>query len=74
MSVPQQIAENRGGVPRAQVALARVLRNPVVTAPIVGATKPHHLSDAVGAREVHLTEDEVALLEVGYVPQLPAGF
>ena len=37
------------GVPRAQVALAWVLRKPVVTAPIVGATKPQHLDDAVAA-------------------------
>ena len=45
-----EIAERRG-VPRAQVALAWVSRNPVVTAPIVGATKPHHLDDAVAALE-----------------------
>ncbi|HEU5484558.1 MAG TPA: aldo/keto reductase, partial [Microlunatus sp.] len=69
----QQIAEARG-VAMAQVALAWVLRNPVVTAPIVGATKPHHLADAVAAVAIELTEDEVAALEEPYVPQSPAGF
>src|SRR5690349_10783526 len=54
----QQIAEARG-IPMAQVALAWVLRNPVVAAPIVGATKPHHLPDAAAALDVHLTDDEV---------------
>ena len=47
------------GIPMAQVALAWVLRNPVVSAPIVGATKPHHLADAVAALEVELTDDEI---------------
>jgi aryl-alcohol dehydrogenase-like predicted oxidoreductase len=69
----QRIAEARG-IPMAQVALAWVLRHPVVTAPIVGATKPHHLDDAAAAVEVQLTADEVAALEAPYVPQLPAGF
>ncbi|HET9648923.1 MAG TPA: aldo/keto reductase [Microlunatus sp.] len=69
----QQIAENRG-IPMAQVALAWVLNNPVVSAPIVGATKPHHLSDAAAALDVVLTEDEKAALEAPYVPQSPAGF
>ena len=54
----QRIAEARG-IPMAQVALAWVLKNPVVTAPIVGPTKPHHLSDAVAALDVHLTDDEI---------------
>ena len=69
----QQIAENRG-IPMAQVALTWVLRNPVVTAPIVGATKPHHIADAAAAPDVQLTEDETAALEAPYVPQSPAGF
>jgi 1-deoxyxylulose-5-phosphate synthase len=43
----------------AQVALARVLKNPVVTAPIVGPTKPHHLPDAMTALDVHLTDEEI---------------
>ena len=53
-------------VPMAQVALAWVLRNPVVNAPIVGPTKAHHLTDAVAALDVHLTVDEVAALEAPY--------
>ncbi|WP_433284790.1 aldo/keto reductase [Micromonospora sp. CA-244673] len=62
------------GVPRAQVALAWVARNPAVTAPIVGATKPHHLTDAVAALELQLTDEEVAALEAPYVPHPVAGF
>jgi aryl-alcohol dehydrogenase-like predicted oxidoreductase len=58
----------------AQVALAWVLKNPVVTAPIVGATKPHHLADAAAAVEVQLTDEEIAALEEPYTPQSPAGF
>ena len=68
----QRIAENRG-IPMAQVALAWVLKNPVVTAPIVGATKSHHLADAAAAVDVHLTDDEIRTLEEPYTPQLPAG-
>jgi 1-deoxyxylulose-5-phosphate synthase len=69
----QAVAEQRG-VPMAQVALAWVLRNPVVTAPIVGATKAHHLSDAVGALDLTLTDDEVTTLEEHYRPHLPSAF
>ncbi|HEY5516468.1 MAG TPA: aldo/keto reductase [Pengzhenrongella sp.] len=68
-----QVAAARG-VPRAQVALAWVARNPVVTAPIIGATKPNHLSDAVAALEITLTDDEVRRLEEPYRPHAPAGF
>jgi aryl-alcohol dehydrogenase-like predicted oxidoreductase len=50
----------------AQVALAWVLRNPAVTAPIIGPTKPHHLTDAVAALDVVLTDDEVRALEEPY--------
>ena len=69
----QRVAEARG-VPMAHVALAWVLRNPVVTAPIVGATKAHHLADAVAALEVRLGDEEVALLEEPYAPHLPTAF
>jgi aryl-alcohol dehydrogenase-like predicted oxidoreductase len=69
----QRVAEARG-VPMAQVALAWVLRNPVVSAPIVGATKPHHLPDAAAALELALTEDEAAALEEHYTPRMPSGF
>jgi aryl-alcohol dehydrogenase-like predicted oxidoreductase len=68
-----QVAEQRG-VSRAQVALAWVLANPVVTAPIVGAGKPVHLTDAVAAIDLELTAEEVALLEQPYVPHATAGF
>jgi aryl-alcohol dehydrogenase-like predicted oxidoreductase len=58
----------------ARVALAWVLKNPVVTAPIVGPTKPHHLADAVSALDVHLTEEEIRTLEEPYAPHLPSAF
>ncbi|MEV4706299.1 aldo/keto reductase [Actinoplanes sp. NPDC049316] len=64
----QQVAEARG-VPMAQVALAWVLSKPVVSCPIVGATKPHHLQDAVAALDVELTDDEIATLEAPYAAQ-----
>jgi aryl-alcohol dehydrogenase-like predicted oxidoreductase len=69
----QLIADARG-IPMAQTALAWVLRNPVVTAPLVGATKPHHLADAVAALDVHLTDDEIKTLEEPYAPHLPSAF
>ncbi|GAA4700233.1 aldo/keto reductase [Nocardioides conyzicola] len=68
-----RIADARG-VPMAQVALAWVLRNPVVSAPIVGPTKDHHLADAVAALDVHLTEEEAAALEEHYTLRLPSGY
>ncbi|MEW6256292.1 MAG: aldo/keto reductase [Pseudomonadota bacterium] len=62
------------GLPRAQVALAWVLRTPGITAPIVGATRPGHLEDAVAALSVTLSQDEVAALEAPYVPHPVLGF
>jgi aryl-alcohol dehydrogenase-like predicted oxidoreductase len=62
-----QVAKNRG-VPAAQVALAWLLHKPEVTAPIVGASKPHHLQDAVAAVGVKLTLQEISQLESVYVP------
>jgi aryl-alcohol dehydrogenase-like predicted oxidoreductase len=62
------------GVPRAQVALAWMLHNPVVTAPIVGASKPGHLEDAVAAVGLRLDAEEVARLEEPYVPHEVVGF
>ena len=56
------------GLPPAQVALAWVLHREAVTAPIVGATKPGHVEDAVAALDVELDDDEVAALEAPYVP------
>jgi 1-deoxyxylulose-5-phosphate synthase len=69
----QRVAE-ACGIPMAQVALAWVLKNPVVAAPIVGATKPHHLPDAVAALDVQLSDDEIRTLEEPYTPHLPTGF
>jgi aryl-alcohol dehydrogenase-like predicted oxidoreductase len=63
-----EIAEGRG-VSRAQIALAWLRRNPVVVAPLVGATKPHHIEDAVASLEIELTDDEVASLERRYTPR-----
>jgi aryl-alcohol dehydrogenase-like predicted oxidoreductase len=57
------------GVPMAQIALAWVLSKPVVSFPIVGATKPHHLRDAVAALDLTLTDGEIAALEEPYTPQ-----
>ncbi|WP_088285711.1 aldo/keto reductase [Ideonella sp. A 288] len=62
------------GTPRAQVALAWVLRTPGVTAPIIGASKPAHLLDAVAALAVRLDEAEVAALEAPYLPHAVVGF
>jgi aryl-alcohol dehydrogenase-like predicted oxidoreductase len=67
------IAERRG-VPRAQVALAWVRANSVVSAPIVGASKPAHLQDAVASLDLTLTPEEKAELENPYVPHAVAGY
>ncbi len=61
------VAANRG-VPRAQVALAWLLHKDGVTCPIVGATKPHHLDDALAATSLRLDEPTIAALEQRYVP------
>src|ERR1700754_2570490 len=68
-----QIAKLRG-VPRAQVALAWVAQKPGITAPIIGASKPHHLTDAVAALSLKLTHEEIAALEAPYVPHEVVGF
>ena len=62
------------GLPMAQVALAWILSKPVITAPIVGATKLHHLDDAVAALSVQLTADEIHHLEEAYQPHPVIGF
>jgi 1-deoxyxylulose-5-phosphate synthase len=62
------------GVSRAQIALAWVARHPAVTAPIVGATKPHHLTEAAAALELRLTADELSTLESPYLPHPVVGF
>ncbi len=68
-----EIAKARD-VPRAQVALAWLLAKPVMTAPIIGASKPQHLDDAVAALSLKLTSEEIAALEEPYVPHMIAGF
>jgi 1-deoxyxylulose-5-phosphate synthase len=68
-----QVADQRG-IPRAQVAIAWALAKPGITAPIVGATKPHHLDDAIAAVDVHLSADEIELLEKPYQPHAIVGF
>jgi len=68
-----EVAKARG-VPRAQVALGWVLAKPGVTAPIIGASKPHHLTDAVAAAALTLSTEEIAALEEPYVPHKVAGF
>ena len=62
------------GVSRAQVALAWVSRNPVVSAPIIGARRPAHLEDAIASLDLELTDDEVEQLEGPYTPHEVAGF
>ena len=61
------------GVPPARIALAWLLHKPGVTAPIVGASKPQHLEDAIGALSLKLTAEEIASLEAPYVPHAVAG-
>jgi aryl-alcohol dehydrogenase-like predicted oxidoreductase len=61
------------GVPKAQVALAWIAQKPFVTAPIIGASKPQHLDDAVAALTLKLEAAEIAQLEAPYVPHTVAG-
>jgi aryl-alcohol dehydrogenase-like predicted oxidoreductase len=68
-----EIADKRG-VPMAQVALAWVLQKSEVTSPIIGATKPEHLQDAIASVALKLSTEEVAALEAPYVPHALAGF
>ncbi|MGE6386332.1 aldo/keto reductase [Pseudomonas sp. NPDC078416] len=73
IDVVEKIAGERG-VPMAQVALAWVLAQRGVSAPIVGASKPHHLDDAIAALELVLSDDEMKRLEAPYVPHAVTGF
>jgi aryl-alcohol dehydrogenase-like predicted oxidoreductase len=73
IDVVEQIAGERG-VPMAQVALAWVLAQRGVSAPIVGASKPHHLDDAIAALDLSLSDDEIKRLEAPYVPHAVTGF
>lgn len=75
----QRVAEalgelaQRRGLPRAQLALGWLLHKPGVTAPIIGASKPEHLTDAVAALSVKLSTEEIAKLEAPYVPHPVVG-
>ncbi|MBF8778198.1 aldo/keto reductase [Pseudomonas fulva] len=73
IDVVEQVAQERG-VPMAQVALAWVLRQRGVSAPIVGASKPAHLDDAIAALQLTLSDAEVSRLEAPYVPHAVTGF
>jgi aryl-alcohol dehydrogenase-like predicted oxidoreductase len=66
------LAERRG-VSAAQVALAWLLAQPGVTSPIVGITKPEHLSDAVAAVDLELSDEEIDELGADYAPRGVAG-
>lgn len=68
-----EVAEARG-LPNAQIALAWMLSKPAITSPIIGATKPGHIEDAVAALSVKLNEDEINRLEEGYQPHPVLGF
>lgn len=67
-----EVAESRG-VPRAQVALAWMLQQSFITAPIIGASKPQHLEDAAAAISLMLTPEEIASLEEPYAPHPVVG-
>jgi aryl-alcohol dehydrogenase-like predicted oxidoreductase len=62
------------GLPPAQIALAWLLSKPAVTAPIIGATKPRHLDDALAAVDLRLTDAEIAAVEAPYQPHEPYGY
>jgi aryl-alcohol dehydrogenase-like predicted oxidoreductase len=68
-----EVAKARG-IPRAGVALAWLLAKPIITAQVVGATKLHHLDDALASVSVRLSADEIAALEEPYVPHAVVGF
>ncbi len=61
------------GVPTARIALAWLLHQPGIAAPIVGVSKPHHLEDALAALKMKLTSAEISALERPYVPHPIAG-
>jgi len=67
-----EVAAERG-VPTAQVALAWLLDQPGVTAPIIGATKLQHLEDAIAAEQLSLSDAEIERLEDLYQPHAVAG-
>ena len=68
-----EVARTRG-IPPAQVALAWMYTKPYISAPIIGATKSHHLTDAAAALDVKLSETEITTLEESYIPHPILGF
>ena len=68
-----RVAAERG-LPRAQIALAWVLAKAVISAPIIGASKPSHLEDAVAALDIVLSDEEIKQLEAPYVPHAVVGY
>jgi aryl-alcohol dehydrogenase-like predicted oxidoreductase len=74
-AVVEQVAKMAAarGVSKAQIALAWVIQKPFVTAPIIGASKPQHLEDAVAALALHLDAAELAQLEASYAPHAVSG-
>ena len=76
LAIVQRVSEvaEAHGLPMAQIALAWMLSKPVVTAPIIGATKPHHLEDAIASLSVQLTPEEIQRLEEPYQPHPIIGF
>jgi 1-deoxyxylulose-5-phosphate synthase len=68
----EEVAKNRA-VPPAQVALAWLLHKPEIAAPIIGATKQHHLDDAVAALNLKLSKEEISTLESQYIPHRVLG-
>lgn len=63
----EAVSQQRG-IPMAQIALAWVLQKPEVTSPIIGATKPKHIEDAVAALDVTLSAEDIAAIEAPYAP------
>jgi aryl-alcohol dehydrogenase-like predicted oxidoreductase len=74
-AVVEQVAKVAAGrgVSKAQVALAWVVQKPFVTAPIIGASKPQHLADAVAALTLKLEATEISALEASYTPHATSG-
>jgi aryl-alcohol dehydrogenase (NADP+) len=74
--IVERVAEVAGqrGVTMAQIATAWMLSKPVITAPIIGATKARHIDDAVAAVDLELSSEEIARLEEPYQTHAPAGF
>jgi aryl-alcohol dehydrogenase-like predicted oxidoreductase len=68
-----ELAKKRG-IPNAQIALAWMLHKPGISSPIIGATKPNHIEDAIKAVEIKLTDEEIKYLEEPYLPHPVLGF